>query len=201
MSRLNSFSDRAKGLFEPVFKVIASTAFVLFAVGRGALESPYGRWILLALALSWVGDLLLILRGKGFFLAGLASFLAAHLAFSAAFLVRGVNGDWIAAGGAGLLVAAALAGWWVLPHVRRKAPQMMAPVVVYIVAIAVMVSLAAGASADAADRRILFGAVVFFLSDLSVARDRFIAPGWINRAWGLPLYYGAQFLLAATVGS
>jgi uncharacterized membrane protein YhhN len=34
---------------------------------------------------------------------------------------------------------------------------------------------------------------------LSVARDRFVVPGFVNRAWGLPLYYAAQLVLAATV--
>jgi len=29
-----------------------------------------------------------------------------------------------------------------------------------------------------------------------VARDRFVAQGFINRAWGLPMYYGGQLLLA-----
>ena len=46
---------------------------------------------------------------------------------------------------------------------------------------------------------VLAGAVLFFLSDLGVARDRFVSPGVWNRAVGLPLYYGAQLLLAASV--
>jgi len=45
----------------------------------------------------------------------------------------------------------------------------------------------------------LAGAVTFYVSDLSVARDRFLAPGFVNRLWGLPLYYGAQLLLAGSV--
>jgi len=44
------------------------------------------------------------------------------------------------------------------------------------------------------------GAVLFFLSDLLVARDRFVAPGFGNRLLGLPLYYAAQLLLASAVG-
>jgi hypothetical protein len=39
------------------------------------------------------------------------------------------------------------------------------------------------------------------LSDLSVARDRFVAPGFVNRAWGLPTYFAAQLLLAASVAA
>ena len=42
--------------------------------------------------------------------------------------------------------------------------------------------------------------LLFCLSDLAVTRDRFIARSFWNGAWGLPLYYGAQVLLATTAG-
>jgi len=47
-------------------------------------------------------------------------------------------------------------------------------------------------------RRELFaaGAVLFFASDLAVARDKFVAKGFVNRAWGLPVYYAGQLLIA-----
>jgi uncharacterized membrane protein YhhN len=44
------------------------------------------------------------------------------------------------------------------------------------------------------------GAVLFYLSDLAVARHRFVRPAFLNRAWGLPAYYAGQLLLAWTVG-
>lgn len=40
---------------------------------------------------------------------------------------------------------------------------------------------------------------MFWCSDLAVARDRFIAPGFVNRLWGLPLYYAAQVAFAWSV--
>lgn len=42
------------------------------------------------------------------------------------------------------------------------------------------------------------GALAFTASDVSVARDRFVQHGFVNRAWGLPFYYAAQLLIAAT---
>jgi hypothetical protein len=33
-----------------------------------------------------------------------------------------------------------------------------------------------------------------------VARDRFVSAGWINKAWGWPLYFGAQLVLAWCAG-
>jgi hypothetical protein len=47
---------------------------------------------------------------------------------------------------------------------------------------------------------ILAGAVSFYISDLFVARDRFLKDAFFNRLVGLPLYYLGQFLLAFSVG-
>jgi hypothetical protein len=40
------------------------------------------------------------------------------------------------------------------------------------------------------------GALGFALSDVSVARDRFVSSGFVNSAWGLPAYYLSQLALA-----
>ena len=44
------------------------------------------------------------------------------------------------------------------------------------------------------------GAAMFYLSDLAVARDRVVSSGFWNKAWGLPLYFGGQLFLAASIG-
>ena len=44
------------------------------------------------------------------------------------------------------------------------------------------------------------GALAFYFSDISVARDRFVGAGFGNRLWGLPLYYFAQILFALACG-
>ena len=53
-----------------------------------------------------------------------------------------------------------------------------------------------GATGDA---WLLVGAIGFYLSDLAVARQRFVHESLTNRPWGLPLYFGSQLLLAGTV--
>jgi hypothetical protein len=63
-------------------------------------------------------------------------------------------------------------------------------------AISAMVSLAVGSHFHSPAPIALGGAIAFYLSDLSVARDRFVAPGFVNRLWGIPLYYFAQLLFA-----
>jgi hypothetical protein len=42
---------------------------------------------------------------------------------------------------------------------------------------------------------------MFYASDLAVARDRFVARVFLNRAWGLPLYFGGQLVIAASMST
>jgi len=69
----------------------------------------------------------------------------------------------------------------------------------YMVVITAMVACAIGTVVAHGGLAILVGALAFYLSDLSVARDRFVSPGFDNKLWGWPLYFGAQLVLAATV--
>jgi uncharacterized membrane protein YhhN len=178
-----------------IAKPLASAGFVGAALAAGALESAYGRWVLGALAFSWLGDVLLIPHST--FIFGLASFLVGHLLFAGAFIARGVDPTFALIAGAVSLIPLVVVARWLLPHVEKK---MRAPVVAYMIAISVMVSLAVGSFVNRPSSvSALTGAIAFYLSDLSVARDRFVAPGFVNRLWGVPLYYIAQLLFALSV--
>lgn len=175
-----------------IAKPLASIGFVAVAVTRGATDAASTTALLVA-GLSLVGDLLLLSRARPYFLAGLFAFLAGHLAYVVAFASRGLAG-------AGAIVAAPLlvAGLaavirWLLPHVRGS---MRGPVIAYMLVISLMALAAAATCAHRATWTIPVGAAMFYLSDVSVALDRFVAPGFVHRAWGLPLYYGGQLLLA-----
>ncbi len=154
-----------------------------------------GRSMLLALALGAAGDLLLIPGSKRTFLLGLGAFLLAHVAYAAAFLLRGVEGQAVALASVSLVIVAIFVLRWLLPRVHGG---MKGPVVAYALVISAMVSLAVGTHTARSAWPLLVGSIAFYLSDLSVARDRFVAPGFVNRLWGLPLYYAAQILLAGS---
>lgn len=164
-------------------KVAASCGFLalgaLFARGR------FGELVLAALCLSAIGDALLLSAAEGPFLAGVGAFLLAHLAYAAAFApgsrIRPATVAIVAAAG-----AAVLAWLW-----RRLGP-MRIPVLAYTAAISLMLVLGLGS----ANPLVPWGAVLFYLSDVTVARDRFVRPGLANRVTGLPMYYAAQVLLA-----
>jgi uncharacterized membrane protein YhhN len=177
-----------------VAKPVASLAFVALAWSRYEPPGPYGAWIVVGLLLSLVGDVCLA-HPRGL-RAGLGAFLLAHLAYVAAFHSLLPAREWPLAAALPFAAASALAARWLWPHLGA----MRAPVAAYVAAITVMawgagsVFLAGRASWLAAA-----GAVLFYLSDLAVARQRFVREQFLNRAWGLPAYYLGQTLLALSV--
>jgi len=180
-----------------VAKPLASTGFVALALARGATGTPYGRWVLAALLLGWLGDVLLIPKGaRRSFAAGLASFLLGHLAFVVAFWVRGASGPWLAGGALAVGALALPVLRWLAPHVPAS---LRGAVYAYVAVISAMVATAAGAFGAGGGARLLAGAIGFFASDLAVARERFVVKSFANKLWGLPLYYASQLLLAGTV--
>jgi len=178
-------------------KAAASVGFIVLALVSRATDTAYGKWVLVALALGWVGDVALTLRRPAWFMVGLAAFLMSHLAYVAAFQVHGLRAIATTVTLGLLLLVAGVVGRWLLPHVPRD---MQVPVIAYIAVITVMVAAATGAASDGAPWPVLPAAVLFFLSDLAVARDRFVNPGIPNRIVGLPMYYAAQILFAASTG-
>lgn len=179
-----------------VSKLGASTSFLALAWGGGAMDSSYGQAVFVALLLSWIGDACLLSKADGVFKAGIFAFLLGHVGFCAAFVVIGIAPGWLG-GGALLVSGIALAiDRWLYPQVTvdfKKAVR------AYMFVISVMVSLALGAFGAGHSWLIPVGAAAFFLSDMTVAMDRFVKPRFINRVVGLPLYYGAQVLLALSV--
>jgi uncharacterized membrane protein YhhN len=182
-----------------VTKPIAAAGFIACALGFGALESDYGILILVGLCLSWLGDVLLISGGRGrSFLLGIVSFFLAHCAYIAAFI--GLAPNWKTSGIAGAIVAVFLLLFlrWVWPFL---AGAFRWAVLAYVIVIGIMVAVAAGASASTGNPALLAGALLFAISDVFVARERFVEAGYENRKWGLPLYFLAQLVLAASVAS
>jgi len=178
-----------------VTKPVASFAFVLLGWSRFEPGHPYDAWVLLALLLCLAGDLLLMLR-RGF-LPGLVSFLLGHLAYVVAFSALLLPRSWPAFWALPPLLVSTVAAAWLSPHLGR----LRVPVLAYITVITVMVWGAVAVTAAGRGPWFLAaGAVLFYLSDLAVARDRLVVKRFASRAWGLPAYYLGQFLLALTVG-
>jgi len=179
-------------------KLTASTAFILTAYAGGALSTPYGKRILGCLAFSWWGDAFLIGSDSNWFLLGLISFLCAHILYCLAFFSHGTRSQWTYAGlvGIGLLTSFIMA--WMLPRVPAE---LQIPVIIYVAVITVMSGLAIGTFGAGGTASIAIGALMFYVSDIAVAIEAFVTPGGLAYLWGLPLYYGGQLFLAASVAS
>lgn len=183
------------GLHVPaaIAKFVASTAFIAIAIRSGAWESTYGRLILLGLVLSWFGDMFLVGESQVAFLSGLVAFLLAHVAYVGAFVRHGYHRGWVWS--AALPVTAVAIGVfvWLVPYTP---PELMIPVRAYITVISLMVIFAIGTRGRGGSLLIVIGALLFFLSDLSVAALRLVQTDYPTYLLGLPLYYAGQVCLA-----
>jgi uncharacterized membrane protein YhhN len=168
-------------------------ALALAALVLSERRDGYGAALAGGLILSAFGDLLLEAPSR--FVAGLATFLCAHVAYTAAFL-RGER-RWRAVRALPFAVWLIAAFAWIRPGLG----DMTVPVVVYMLAIGAMMWRAAarwGAHPGAASA--LVGATLFGLSDTLIAIDRFHAP-----IPGAPyaiilLYWAGQAGIAASAG-
>jgi uncharacterized membrane protein YhhN len=188
--------QRRAGVARAVCKLAASAAFVALALSLGAATTTYGRLVLVALLLSWVGDALLLSSVERVFFVGLAAFLLAHVAYTAAFWTSGPPPLVFLPALLCFGIAGVITLRWLWPHLSDGDRP---PVVAYILVIVVMCAAATGSSRAVGSLVPAVGAACFMASDVSVARDRFVTRSVANRLWGLPLYYFAQLLLAWTV--
>ena len=181
-------------------KTILSCLFILTALLQPHLFSEYFYILLIGLIFCLGGDVFLALPQQRMFLFGLVSFLLGHVCYVICFFYVADLNPWTWGGGAIGLAISGLVFFWLRPHLGT----MLVPVIAYIIVITAMVI---GAFTVLGDTRlpstgrflVIFGAVSFYISDLFVARDRFLKTEFSNRLLGLPLYYTGQFLLAFSV--
>lgn len=161
-----------------------------------------GPWLLVvALGLGAAGDYFLAFDGERAFLAGLGSFLAAHLAYIALFASNAGlvplfhNGSiWRLA----LLALVLIHGLIMARLLIRAVPgDLKLPVMVYIIAIIAMVAAALAWT----PLIVVAGAFLFAFSDTVLAVERFLLVAASNhRKWTAPAvwitYYAAQLIIA-----
>ncbi|MGO8880286.1 MAG: lysoplasmalogenase [Desulfomonilaceae bacterium] len=184
-----------------LFKTPFSCMFVLVALLQTHPMAVYYRLVLTGLILGLVRDVCLALPGDTAFQAGLVAFLGGHVLYTIAFARLTQRAGWAHLSNLLILAVSGYVFWWLMPHLG----EMLIPVSIYIVIISVMVLGACAVFRNPDTKRagawaILLGALLFYVSDIFVARDKFIANEFLNRLLGLPLYYCGQFLLAFSVG-
>lgn len=191
--------DNRRGLVPT--KTTLSLLFILAVVIQPHPFPSFYHFLLVGLIFCLGGDVFFALPQKRMFLLGLISFLIGHLLYVIAFFSAAEIGQWT---WIGTLVAMIISGWvylWLRPHLGA----MNGPVLLYMIVITAMLSGAWSILGDSSltltGRVMIFGgAVLFYFSDIFVARDRFLKNSFLNRLVGLPMYYAGQFLLAFSVG-
>ncbi len=183
-----------------IFKPI-STLLVIAVAFLSLLEldqnHAYTLGVMIGLFLSLGGDLALMFQEKKrAFMLGLIFFLFAQIAYIGVFaqLGRFTGRDFIPI----VLLATSGIGFYIL--IRPKLGRMHVPVIAYMIVISAMVCLAASTLNSPVFQKnqalmIVAGAVLFYISDVILAANRFWKPWKYNRI-SLAFYYSGQLFIA-----
>ena len=182
-------------------KTPLSALFIIAALIQPHPLAFFFYFMLIGLMCCMAGDICLVFPQKAMFLTGLVAFLVGHIWYTVAFFYTAAIHQ---LSGIGFLVLLVAGGWiyfWLKPHLGS----MKLPVLLYIIFISLMVGGAWTVLGDGDlslfGRLMVFtGAVLFYFSDLFVARQRFVQKAYRNRLMGLPLYFLGQYLLAFSTG-
>ena len=181
---------------EVVSKIAASVAFVVLGALGWQAGNPVATWLVIGLALCAIGDALLLWDRT--FDPGMWTFLLGHAAYIVAFhFALGIT-RWPPVIALPVALAGCGAFCWLWPHLGARKTSVGAYIVVISVMVWGAVSVVRG---GALPWTAAIGALLFYLSDLTVARHRFVTAEFLNRAAGLPLYYAGQVLIALSVTS
>lgn len=182
-------------------KTVLSLLFIITAISQIHLLQPYTLFIIIGLLFCLGGDVFLALPQNRMFFFGLVSFLLGHVCYVIGFVwIAGPN-KMTLIGVVVTILLGVLVYVWLKPHLGS----MKKPVIAYILVISLMFigawSVLGMPQQPFTARLLIFvGAASFYISDIFVARDRFVKNAFINRLLGLPLYYMAQFMIAFSIG-
>jgi len=154
-----------------VFKPL-TTLLLLAVVGWPA--TTFARWVAIGIVLSAVGDTALLWSGNRAFIAGLAAFLLAHISYVVAFVGVAVWSPHVAV----VAVVVAVVTTLLLRAIWAGAAGLHVPVILYGTVISTMVVTASatlGGPLPLAAAAAL-GAPIFYVSDSSLALDKFRRP-------------------------
>jgi uncharacterized membrane protein YhhN len=157
--------------------------------------------VLAALALSWLGDVLLLFQDRHelFFIGGLLSFLSAHLSYLLAYRKHQWPGPGLSGiGKAGLALPVVGAGLALLTALYAHLGPLRLPVLLYAVVLVLMVL---GAfyryhrTTPSSFAWVASGAGLFMVSDSLLALNKFLTPLPAAGFWIMLSYSAAQYCI------
>ena len=192
--------DSIRGVL--VVKPVLSAMFIILALLQPHAEGLYFPLVLTGLSFCLVGDICLVFFfKKKIFMLGLVAFLIGHVFYFVSFFgIAGFNIGTLVS-----LVAIVFISGFIFIKLKPHLGSMLGPVIAYLLIISLMVAGAATVFADntislTGRVMVLLAAIIFYCSDIFVARHRFVKKEMTNRYFSLPMYYTAQFILAFSVG-
>jgi uncharacterized membrane protein YhhN len=168
--------SRGTRTLEYVCKPGTLAALIVVALTLDPVHDDVRAWFVVALLLSLLGDVFLMLPSDRF-VAGLSSFLLAHVGYVIGLTRHGGSAAEVALAAVPVALAIAALGTRFLRSVLHAGDRaLVGPVTAYMLVIGAMVTCAlASGNAWAA-----VGAVLFMLSDSLIAETRFVG----DRSWG-----------------
>jgi uncharacterized membrane protein YhhN len=187
--------DRQVYLWKPLSTILV-IAIALLSFTQPEVRPAFTWWVTAGLILSLGGDVALMFKSSRAFLVGLILFLLAHVMYAIGFtLFNGFHPQDLVT--AVVLVAIGIP---IYLYLRPGLGRLHGPVVLYLLVILIMVHRALstffGDTFTTTQAWLLsLGAILFLLSDLILAVDRFRHPFELSRL-RLHLYYAGQILIA-----
>ena len=140
----------------------------------GGSAGPGTRAVLGAQGLSWGGDVALMSAGEREFLAGVASFFGAHVAYVSAFRALGAGSPTAHPAGRAVLALSSVLVPANAVLAGRRDPRFGVPVGVYGTVLAAMAATAAVLPESPGRSRVRAGAALFLLSDSLIGAQQFL---------------------------
>jgi len=180
-NRIFDFHVRSKTML-----IIASTCFVIISlISFIGNKGKFSFFIFVGLIFCWFGDFI------DNFLLTVIFFLFAHLCFISAFIFYGIDKNKCLKSILIILLPSAIITYWLYRYI----PSFDLPfVIAYIIVISAMVVFAFGTKPFY--WIIILSAILFYISDIFVARWRFVDTSDINAFFCYPLYYTSCLLFA-----
>lgn len=172
---------------EYVLKPLTMVVLILAALELDPSSDAARGALVVGLVLSLAGDVLLMLP-VDLFVAGLAAFLAAHVAYVVALWLLGVSGGGLLVGLVVVALGALLVGRRIVAGAAATDRALVAPVTAYLAVISAMVVSALGVGAFVA----VLGALLFYASDAVLGWTRFVSDFPRSRVMVMITYHLAQ---------
>ena len=182
-------------VFKPCLMIILGIAY--YTQTHKPLQT-LSKWLLAAIALSWLGDVALLGSSDIAFQLGLVSFLLAHLAYIVVFSKnKPANIPAILVQKPYFLLLF-VAYWAGFLYLLRNIRDFFIPVTVYATVLLGMAAAAFnrfGWVSEASFKWVFMGALLFLFSDSLIAINKFLVPIPFADIWIMLLYTTSQYLI------